>query len=242
MKTPAHYYRHHPYIDCGVLGSNRDPHRSLQMTASVAAAAMAYYPPAGCLHGVPLTAAAAAAGSLGYHGGLSTPSSSAPPDRLVKTDPSPPMYGPRLSPSADRHRQIVGLERGSTDLAKVNLRDFSGGLDLLFQSTNSRTSRSSGFHPSSWTDVERVRNEAKAVLGQPPGDGGGDGRHGSRKDGRVDADRGNDSTAGKEVEEKQALRFPWMKTTKSHAHQWKAQWSGKKLYVYTYCVTAFTNK
>lgn len=25
-----------------------------------------------------------------------------------------------------------------------------------------------------------------------------------------------------------ALQFPWMKTTKSHAHLWKAQWPGKK--------------
>ncbi|XP_025085619.1 LOW QUALITY PROTEIN: homeobox protein Hox-B3a-like [Pomacea canaliculata] len=26
--------------------------------------------------------------------------------------------------------------------------------------------------------------------------------------------------------QQQALQFPWMKTTKSHAHQWKAQWPG----------------
>lgn len=26
------------------------------------------------------------------------------------------------------------------------------------------------------------------------------------------------------------LQFPWMKTTKSHAHQWKAQWPGKPLH------------
>lgn len=210
MKTSAHYYRHHPYIDCGVLGSTRD-HRSLQMTASVAAAmaAGAYYQPAGCLHGGPLTA-----GSLGYHG-LSPPISSTPPDLLVKTDSSPMYGGPGLSPSVDCRRQ-VGLERGST-------REFSSGVDLLFQSTN-KTARP-GCHVSAWTDVERVGNEAKVVRRQPSSDDGGDVcRSGSRKD-----DRGKDSsTAGKEAEEKQIMRFPWMKTTKSHAHQWKAQWSGKK--------------
>lgn len=26
------------------------------------------------------------------------------------------------------------------------------------------------------------------------------------------------------------LQFPWMKTTKSHAHQWKAQWPGRSLH------------
>ena len=29
-----------------------------------------------------------------------------------------------------------------------------------------------------------------------------------------------------------ALHFPWMKTTKSHAHQWKAHWPGKCFSVY----------
>ena len=29
-----------------------------------------------------------------------------------------------------------------------------------------------------------------------------------------------------------SLHFPWMKTTKSHAHQWKAHWPGKFLTIY----------
>lgn len=31
--------------------------------------------------------------------------------------------------------------------------------------------------------------------------------------------------------QQQALQFPWMKTTKSHAHQWKAQWPGKSMFI-----------
>ncbi|KAL8576456.1 hypothetical protein ACOMHN_049023 [Nucella lapillus] len=30
-----------------------------------------------------------------------------------------------------------------------------------------------------------------------------------------------------QAQQQQRLQFPWMKTTKSHAHQWKAQWPGR---------------
>lgn len=36
------------------------------------------------------------------------------------------------------------------------------------------------------------------------------------------------------------LQFPWMKTTKSHAAQWKAQWPGN-IYIYLYSPFSFLN-
>ena len=43
---------------------------------------------------------------------------------------------------------------------------------------------------------------------------GSEGRGGRGKDDKEDGD-------------KPKLHFPWMKTTKSHAHQWQANWPGK---------------
>ena len=40
-------------------------------------------------------------------------------------------------------------------------------------------------------------------------------------------DNKNSSSSSSTPTTQPTLHFPWMKTTKSHAHQWKANWSGK---------------
>lgn len=54
-------------------------------------------------------------------------------------------------------------------------------------------------------------------IGQAGSIAGNAGQGGGGKDGK---------------EEPAKLHFPWMKTTKSHAHQWKANWAGEVLSIY----------
>ncbi|KAK0062268.1 IPF1 [Biomphalaria pfeifferi] len=41
----------------------------------------------------------------------------------------------------------------------------------------------------------------------------------------------SDSDIHHQHQHSQTLPFPWMKTTKSHAHQWKAHWPGKESFI-----------
>src|SRR6218665_159060 len=81
-----------------------------------------------------------------------------------------------------------------------------------------------------WMDREAVELEleGRKMLKQGVVEGE---NLGARKMPENDGERGG-VEAGREdrsvvVEQKPVLRFPWMKKTKSHAHQWKAQWIGE---------------
>ncbi len=51
-------------------------------------------------------------------------------------------------------------------------------------------------------------------------------QHARHPDGKISPGSSGSRSPGS-AGSQNALHFPWMKTTKSHAHQWKANWSGK---------------
>ncbi len=58
-------------------------------------------------------------------------------------------------------------------------------------------------------------------------------QHSRHPDGKISPGSSGSRSPGS-AGSQNTLHFPWMKTTKSHAHQWKANWSGKSNYLISY--------
>lgn len=205
METSVRYY-HPSYIDCSVLQGTRDP-RALQMSAAAAAvAAGAYY----CHSGGYLYRDTVGSNPTRYDLGTIAVSSAEDLDnatRLVKDAtgrPSRNSYGSKARSSAD----------GSTP-DSVRMRDV--------QSPYSYTKTTL---LGDWMDRDGLELEGRKMLKQGVVEGEDfSARNMPEKNGAGGEEAERDDRSG--MEQKPVLRFPWMKTTKSHAHQWKAQWIGK---------------
>ena len=77
---------------------------------------------------------------------------------------------------------------------------------------NSHTGATHGTHPGT----------------HPPGLPSSDRHHHHGQPPPAHQNAGKTPSGGKDVDE-QSLQFTWMRRTKSHAHQWKANWAGKYL-------------
>jgi len=74
--------------------------------------------------------------------------------------------------------------------------------------------------PMTVCKMERIEGGVAAGGGGAGGGGGLAGDAFSR------SNMGSCSSGESPPEQKSSIQFPWMKTTKSHAHQWKAHWIG----------------
>src|SRR6218665_1180100 len=201
MEASLRYYRPSSFID-----GTRD-HRTLQMAAAAGMAAGAYY----CHSGGYLYRDTVRSNPVRYQLGAAAGDLDNVA-RLVKDATSRPS------------RNFCGAKaRSSTDSGSTP--DSARLRDLQSPYHYAKTAS-----PGDWMDREAVELEleGRKMLKQGVVEGE---NLGARKMPENDGERGG-VEAGREdrsvvVEQKPVLRFPWMKKTKSHAHQWKAQWIGE---------------
>lgn len=141
----------------------------------------------------------------------------------------PGPYGTAQPPPACIYQRNSNLGYGGHPMQVVEQNDSSNTVNhQMPQQQTLQTTQGTGQSPIANTTPAHMQNPMQlnpgiiAAVSQPPP------AHSQTMPPSTTASNGNGNGTPTGGNSNQThLQFPWMKTTKSHAHQWKAQWPGK---------------
>ncbi|XP_052674553.1 pancreas/duodenum homeobox protein 1-like [Crassostrea angulata] len=138
----------------------------------------------------------------------------------------PGPYGASQPPPACIYQRNSNLGYGGHPMQVVEQNDSSNTVNHQMASQqNLQTTQGTGHSPIANTTPAHMQNPMQitpgiiATVSQPPP------AHSQTMPPSTTTANGNGNQTGGNSNQTH-LQFPWMKTTKSHAHQWKAQWPG----------------
>jgi insulin promoter factor 1 len=139
----------------------------------------------------------------------------------------PGPYGTAQPPPACIYQRNSNLGYGGHPMQVVEQNDSSNTVNhQMAPQQNLQTTQGTGHSPIANTTPAHMQNPMQMTPGiiptvsQPP-----PAHSQTMPPSTTTSGNGNGNQSG--GNSNQHLQFPWMKTTKSHAHQWKAQWPGR---------------